>query len=406
MLKAVGFSELGEADRWSLEPGSGYYLCRGGRSLIAWRQGHGKVEDHGFRIIAAHTDSPVLKLRPRPGLRVRGIGYLTTEVYGSALLHTWLDRDLKIAGAIYYADATGALNTQIVELADPPVRAMSLAPHLKKERKIEQLTLDLQKDLPVIYAQESDDPFEPLLRSLLGADPDRNILHTDLFLSDTQPSALIGKNKEFISAPRLDNLFSCFASLTALTRCGKDKLHTSVVALYDAEEIGSQTWTGAKSNLLDGTLMRMVAEGTGEAERLLRAKARSVLISADMAHGEHPSFPDATDPVHVPQLNNGLAVKSSARGNYATGNYAAAWFVNLCQQAEIPLQTFMYRCDHGGGSSVGPIISTGVGICGFDVGAPMIAMHSIRELAGTYDIDTAITAFALVYTSPAEVFSK
>lgn len=397
LLLKAGFEEVSEADRWRLEAGRGYFLARGGKSVIAWRQGRGPVADHGFRIVCAHTDSPALKLRPKPGMKARGVGYLTTEIYGSALVHTWLDRDLTIAGAIFQTDDAGALDMKLVHAPDLIVRAMSLAPHLKKEKKVDGLSIDLHKDLPVIFAEGVDDPWTALLKAA-GLDP-AQVQSADLFLADVQPSKLFGPKQEFISAPRLDNLFSSFAALKALIEAGDGAAHSNVAALYDAEEIGSMTWTGARSNLLEATLTRAAFSAGIDAEGFLRAKARSVLISADMAHAEHPSFPDATDPVHVPELNRGLAMKSAARGFYATGARAAAWFTSLCRKADLPLQSFLYRCDHGGGSSVGPAISSDLGVCGFDVGAPMVSMHSIRELGGARDIDYAIAAFKLAYSA-------
>ncbi len=398
MLQGAGFSEVFEAEAWRLQPGAGYFVVRGAKSVIAWRQGRAPAEAAGFRIIAAHTDSPALKLRPRAGMRVGDRGFLATEIYGSILAHTWLDRDLKIAGALHIAEPGGGLRSTLVSAPDLKVRAMSLAPHLKKERKVDGVVVDLHKDLPVVFGEGQGDPLAALLDALSDVADKSRIVDVDLFLSDAQPGALVGEGGQFVSAPRIDNLFSSFAALTALVNTPADAPHTALAALYDAEEIGSGTWTGAMSNFLEATLWRVVlAQKGADIETLLRAKAVSLLISADMAHSEHPSFPDATDPQHVPHLNRGVAVKSSAKGNYATGNRAAAWFTSLCRSAELPLQAFMYRCDHGGGSSVGPYLSTRLGICGVDVGAPMLAMHSIRELCGARDIDSAIAAFTLAF---------
>lgn len=399
MLDAAGFTEVAEGDSWRLTAGQGYYTVRGGKSLIAWRQGNGQVSEHGYRVIAAHTDSPALKLRQKPGMKVRGLSYLTTEIYGGALVHTWLDRDLTIAGAVHYVTSSGELRHKIVHAPERLVRAMSLAPHLKKEKKIDGLSIDLHKDLVVLFEDGSEDPLQAILKAVSGLSDVAQVRHADLFLCDTQPSSQFGKDGEFISAPRIDNLFSSFTALCALIESGAGAQHTSITTLYDAEEIGSHTWTGASSNLLEAALLRIALATGGDTESFLRAKARTIVISADMAHAEHPSFPDATDSVHVPELNKGLALKSSAKGNYATGARAAAWFTNVCRDAKLPLQSFMYRCDHGGGSSVGPLITTAIGVGGIDVGAPMVAMHSIRELGGARDIDYAIASFRAAYAT-------
>lgn len=401
LLQQAGFSELSESERWSIEPGGGYFLVRGGKTLIAWRAGGRAPSETGFRIIASHGDSPALKLRPRPMRRVRDVSYLTTEVYGSPLLHTWLDRDLKLAGAIYVREPQAGVRAVLVDLREPVVRLNSLAPHLKKERKIDGVQIDQHNDvLAAVAQQEETSPVDAVdrLAAFAGVAPDDVLTH-ELFLADVQPAALVGERRAFISAPRLDNLFSSYCALRALLAGGLVD-HTPVAVLYDAEEIGSLTWTGARSNVLEATLSRLCAAYGGDTEDTLRARARSIVVSADMAHGEHPSFVDVTDAEHVPQLNHGLAIKSGAKGNYAIGHLAAAWFEMVCRAADIPLQRFMYRCDHGGGSSVGPIVSAGLGVCGVDVGAPMLAMHSIREMAGARDVELTLGAFAAFYATP------
>lgn len=397
-LEAAGFRERSEADRWDVAPGEAGFAIRGGKTIVAWRQGRRPPSEAGYRIVAAHSDSPVLKLRPRPGMAFNQLGYLTTAGYGSLLLHTWLDRDLCLAGAVYLADDAGR-TPRLIHSPELKLRAMSLAPHLRRGAKgPEGLVIDIQKDLPLIFTHRVEDVVGQLFQDL-GFDA-RDVLAFDLALSDTQPASLVGRSGAFISAPRLDNLFNAFCGLEALISTAADLDQTAVVAVYDAEEIGSQTWIGAGSNVLDAALHRLNAAAGGDMEDLLRAKARSVLLSADMAHGEHPSFPDATEPAHVPRLNGGIALKSSERGNYAIGHDAAAWLEWLCREAGLPTQKFMYRCDHGGGSSVGPIISTGLGVCGVDVGAAMIGMHSIRELAGAEDVGLATRAYSAFLAAP------
>jgi aspartyl aminopeptidase len=393
MLTGAGFTQVRETERWRLEPGGGYFVVRAGKTIVAWRQGQRPAADAGFRIIAAHTDSPVLKLRPEPFMATRGGGYLTTEVYGSPLLHTWLDRDLALSGAAFFQAKSGEVKSALIALPDLYVRAASLAPHLKQGKKFDELAINTHKDLPVLFIADADKAKARLegVLARLAADWGK-LVWLDVFLSDTQPAALIGAEREFISAPRLDNLHSSFSALKALIAAPDAIEHTAVAALYDAEEIGSRTWSGAQSNVLDAVLARI---GEGDSvDALLRAKARSVLLSADMAHAEHPSFPDATDAAHAPQLNHGVAIKSGARGNYAIAPSASAWFECVCADAGLATQRFMYRCDHGAGSSVGPIVSSAVGIEGVDVGAPMLAMHSIRELAGARDLAPTVAAYA------------
>lgn len=382
-LDAAGFSPLRESDPWALTPGAAYYVVRGGKTVIAWRQGAAAPHDAGFRIIAAHTDSPVLKIRSSQTSLVREQSFLTAEVYGSPLLHTWLDRDLKLAGAAFVRTKDGRIASRTISPGDLTLRVASLAPHLKKGDRTGTVTIDPQKDLRIFLAGVGAEAnFERWLADQAGGG---DLVGFDLFMADGEPAALIGLNGEFISSPRLDNLFSSFCALTALVQ-GKAAPQTQIVALYDAEEIGSGTWTGAQSNVLDMVLERIVDAGGASRADLFRAKARSILISADMAHAEHPSFTDATDPAMVPQLNRGLAMKTNAKGSYATGHDAAAWLRNVGHSVGHTFQSFSYRCDHGGGSTVGPYISTSVGISGVDIGGPMLAMHSIRELAGAADV--------------------
>lgn len=397
-LVAAGFTELGEADRWQLEPGKAYFVVRGGKAIVAWRQGAGAAAEEGVRIIVAHTDSPVLKVRPRPDMQARSLRYLTTEIYGGPLLYTWLDRDLKLAGAVYCGDKK--VERVLLDFDRLPVRAISLAIHLRQDKGSDTYTFDREKDFAVVVGDGEKDGqtlIHEAAAEQLGRDPGP-ILSFDLELTTREPARCIGDGQGLISAQRLDNLFSCYTALSALLE-SKAAPWTTAVALYDSEEIGSRTFTGAQSNTMDGILHRIVAAGGTAEEDIWRAKARSVVVSADMAHGEHPAFVSATDPVHVPELNKGLALKSGAMGNYAIAPDAEAWFSLICQSAGVPLQRFRYRCDHGRGSSIGPIMTTVLGITGIDVGSPMLAMHSARELAGAADLGYATRAFAAYFAA-------
>ncbi len=397
LLVAAGFTQLHEAGRWQLEAGKGYFVIRGGKTIVAWRQGTGSAAEQGLRIVVAHTDSPTLKLRPRPDLKVRSQRYLTTEIYGGPLLYSWLDRDLKLSGALYCGDT--AITRVLVSLDRLPVRAVSLAIHLRQDKGSDSYSFDREKDFTLVVGDGETsglDLIAAAAKTQLGRDPGP-ILSFDLEVSDADPARRIGDGGSLISAPRLDNLFSCYTALAALLAEPHATPWTQAIALYDSEEIGSQTYTGARSNMLDGIIHRLV--GSAVEEDVWRAKACSLVISADMAHGEHPAFAGATDPGHVPELNQGLALKSGSMGNYAIGPAAEAWFSLVCKKAGVPLQRFRYRCDHGRGSSIGPIVTANLGITGIDVGAPMLAMHSARELAGAGDVDRTIAAFAAFFAA-------
>lgn len=403
LLEAAGFKALDEADRWDIEPGGAYYTTRGGKTIIAWREGRKPAAETGYRIIGAHSDSPTLKLKKSVGRSEPNGELLSFDIYGSPLLHTWLDRDLELAGALYLR-AGDTIRSKRVRLSEMPVRLVSLAPHLKTENRTEGVMIDRQEDLVAFFSQagkQTPDAFYDALGEA-GAFKDRSeLLGYELCLADTMPSALVGADRAFVSAPRLDNLFCTYAAIRALIDTPVAD-YTTMAAIFDAEEIGSNTWTGARSNVADAVLMRSNQCRGGDSQDLIRAKARSILISADMAHAEHPSssLKSATDPDNVPVLNKGLALKSSARGNYAIGHSGEAWFRHVCEREGLTLQSFMYRCDHGGGSSVGPLTTTALGICGIDVGAPMLAMHSSRELGGAHDFDLAVKAFTAAFSSP------
>ncbi|MDR3527627.1 MAG: M18 family aminopeptidase [Rhizomicrobium sp.] len=397
LLTAAGFSELSESGRWQLEAGKGYFVIRGGKTIVAWRQGTGIAAEEGLRIVVAHTDSPTLKLRPRPDMKSRNQRYLTTEIYGGPLLYSWLDRDLKLSGALYCGDTD--ITRVLVSLDQLPVRAVSLAIHLRQDKGSDSYSFDREKDFALVIGDGEASGMELIAeaaKAQLGSDPGP-ILSLDLELSDADPARRIGAGGSLISAPRLDNLFSCYTALAALLAQPSVRPWTQMVALYDSEEIGSQTYTGARSNTVDGIIHRVV--GATAEEEVWRAKARSVVVSADMAHSEHPGFISATDPGHVPELNKGLALKSGSMGNYAIGPAAEAWFSLICKKAGVPLQRFRYRCDHGRGSSIGPIMTTSLGISGIDVGSPMLAMHSARELAGAGDVALTIAAFTAFFAA-------
>lgn len=394
LLTAAGFAPLEEGERWTLAPGGAYFVVRGGKSIVAWRQGSAPASEAGFRLVAAHSDSPVLKLRPRPDLEAKGLRLLTAEVYGGPLLSPWFDRELKLAGAVWCGG--GTVKRHLVDLSKLPVRLVSLAIHLKSDKGSDSFILDREKDLAVFVGQGKPgfDLVREAIAAALGGDPGP-ILSIDLSLGDVAPAVRLGAEGELISAPRLDNLFSAFTALTALIESQPAEATLGAI-VYDAEEIGSQTYAGARSNFVESVIDRIVG---GVPEDVWRAKAHSLIVSADMAHAEHPSFTAATDPVTVPALNGGLAVKTGVQGNYAIGPAAEAWFLKVCEEAKVPLQRFRYRCDHGRGSSIGPMATSGLGIAGIDVGAPMLAMHSVRELAGTSDLEASIKAFAAMYAS-------
>ena len=388
-LHARGFQPVDPAaPPIALPAGSLGYLRQEG-SLFAFRIGDKPAVEAGWNIVAAHTDSPNLRVKPQP--LVRGAGYvrLGVEVYGGAQVATWADRDLGLAGAVHLRDGAGS-RTELVRIDRPVARVPTLAIHLNRRVNDEGLRFNKQTELPAVIAQsddEDDDPLRGLLSAALDVEPD-TILTWDLSLYDLTAAALGGANDEFVFSARLDNLGSTHAALDGLLKGIDEPLPdaTALVALFDHEEIGSRTTRGAAGRTLESLLTLLMssseAQGTGT---MTRALAHTTLLSADMSHAIHPAFSDKSDPLHAPRMNQGPAIKQNANHRYTTEGGTAAAFALMCEREEVPYQWFVNRSDLACGSTVGPMLSANLGVRGLDVGNPMLSMHSVREQCGAHD---------------------
>ena len=400
-LEEAGFRRLDPAESWSLGAGDRRYALRGEGSLVAFEVGQAPAAEAGFRWIGAHTDSPNLRLKPRPDRDAEGFRQLGVEVYGGALLHTWLDRDLSLAGRVALAGEAGP-RIELVDFARPMLRVPNLAIHLLRENERGTLTLNAESHLiPVLGLEGVPGLGELLARELrahgVAARPEE-VLAFDLMAYDTQSAAVAGAEGEFVQSARLDNLASCHAALVALARSarGGPARATRGVVLYDHEEVGSRSASGADGNLLPQTLERVVAAGKEPApDALPRALARSVLVSADMAHAVHPNYADRHGPEQRPRLGGGPVIKHHAGQSYASEAATAGLFADLCQRAGVAHQVFASRNDLRCGSTIGPISAARVGIPTVDVGNPMLSMHSCREMAATADVAPMIDVLAL-----------
>ncbi len=392
-LQAADFHAIQEEEVWDLAPGDRRYMVRHEGSLVAFQIGDTSPAEGGFRIIGAHTDSPNLRIKPKPDVDANGYRQLGVEPYGGALLHTWLDRDLSLAGRVTLRGES-VPHLVLIDFARPILRIPNLAIHLQRELNKEGLKLNAQQHLAPIIGLGESASFRDLLASELRAqnqiDVDPNdVLAFDVMTYDVQPSVVSGVRGEFIHAPRLDNLASCHAGLTALIAACSAPLpqHTRVVVLYDHEEVGSRSAQGAASPLLAGALERSVCGFKGgEPQGLERAISRSTLISADMAHAVHPNYADRHEPEHLPVIGKGPVIKSNANQAYASDAQTAGFFAGLCDPLGIEPQYFVSRSDLGCGSTIGPITAARIGIRTVDVGNPMLSMHSCREMAGTADV--------------------
>ncbi len=381
-LDAAGFQELDEREDWSLAQNQGYYVIRNGSSIIAFRTGSKDVTTSGIRMVGAHTDSPCLKVKPNPELRRKGFFQLGVEVYGGVLLNPWFDRDLSLAGRVTVLDEEGKVRDTLVDFRKPVAFIPSLAIHLDREANTNR-TVNAQTDLPPVLMQvpENDTTsFVDLLSHQIAAESGlsvRKVLGYELSFYDAREASFVGLRDEFIASARLDNLLSCHIGLQALLTASGDE--AALLVCNDHEEVGSMSAEGAQGPFLTAVLDRWA--GAGKA----RAIARSMMVSADNAHGVHPNYLDKHDENHGPILNQGPVIKVNHNQRYATNSRSAAVYRHISDELGLPHQTFVVRSDMGCGSTIGPLTAGNLGVTTLDIGVPQFGMHSIRELIGTED---------------------
>lgn len=398
-LRAAGFVELHESDSWPMAPGR-HFLTRGG-SLVAWAGDAGAAAGgDGFRVIGAHTDSPNLRVKPQPDTGRAGWRQLGVEIYGGVLLNSWLDRDLGLSGRVTVLEGGpgSATATHLFRDDRALLRIPQLAIHLDREINQNGLKLNPQQHLVPTWGLGPPEPggFVRYLAEQLDVDP-AAVVAWDVMAHDVQPGCLAGVDDELVSTARLDNLLSCWAALRALVDSAEqDPGPVSVVVLFDHEEIGSNSSSGADSDLLPTTLERIVHTGGGDRDAFHRAVAASRCVSADGAHATHPNYPERHEPDHLIALDGGPVLKHNANVRYATDAVTAGWFEAACRAAGVPVQHFVSRDDMPCGSTIGPITAGRLGIPTVDVGVAQLAMHSARELCGSSDparFRTALRAF-------------
>jgi aspartyl aminopeptidase len=384
-LEAQGYRRLDEAEAWEVDRGDKVYVVRGGGSVAAFHMGTVPAREAGFHLVGAHTDSPNLRVKPNPELKKAGYGQLGVEPYGGVLLHTWLDRDLSLAGRVSLADG----GARLVDFRRELLRVPSLAIHLNRTVNTEGLKLNAQAHMaPILTLNELGEiNLCALLAAELGDVKADDVIGWDLMAYDVQPATRSGRNREFIHAARIDNLASCHAGLSALLATGRDAEMSRGIVLYDHEEVGSRSAQGAASDFLRSCLQRLSG---GSAESFHRAVAKSFLISADMSHAIHPNYADVHEPMHQPVLGGGPVVKINVNQSYATDGESWASFERWAREADVTTQRFVVRSDLGCGSTIGPITAAELGIRTVDVGNPMLSMHSCREVAAASDVPQMI----------------
>lgn len=390
-LTADGYRELSEGDSWQLAAGDRFFVVRAGTTIAAFELGTETPESSGFHVIGAHTDSPNLRLKPQPFAVRSGQHSAGVEPYGGVLLHTWLDRDLVLAGRVLVR-GDGGPSAKLVRTA-PIARVPSLAIHLDRNVNTDGLKLNPQTQLPPVLGLESGGALG--LGQILPEAGD--VLAFDLAFVDAQPAAIVGARGEYVMSGRLDNLASCHAALTALISFTTPGTRTRGIVLYDHEECGSQSAQGAQSAFLRDVLARIVhARGGSGVDALPRAIHRSFFVSADMAHAIHPNYADKHEPAHAPLFGNGPVIKLNTNQRYATDGEGAARFAGWCEAAGVGFQRFVTRSDVACGTTIGPITAALLGMRTVDVGNPMLSMHSSREMCAAADVPKmigALTAF-------------
>ena len=397
ILDENGFVEIKETDKWNLQAKGKYYVIKNDSALIAFEVGTGDIEEKGFRLIGAHTDVPGFRIKPNPQMISEGkYVKLNTEVYGGPILHTWYDRPLSIAGKVSLKGSSPLKpETRLVNINKPLLIIPSLAIHMNREVN-EGFKINRQVDtLPLLGLINDKLEKEDYLMNILAEELQVNkedILNFELGLYEYERGSLIGMNEELISSGRFDDLWMVFSGIKALVDSRENEA-TKVMICIDNEEIGSLTAEGANSTLLNNILER-IALGLGkDRERYYRTLANSIMISADLAHAVHPNLGDKHDPTNRPVLEGGPVLKIAASGSYSTDSFNGAVFAGVCEAAGVPFQKFVNRSDVRGGTTIGPVTAANLTIPVIDMGAPVLGMHSIRELASVKDNYYTVKAF-------------
>ncbi|MFD9327291.1 M18 family aminopeptidase [Streptomyces sp. NBC_01356] len=397
-LEKAGFRQVAETDAWEGTSG-GKYVLRGG-ALVAWYVPEGAEPHTPFRIVGAHTDSPNLRVKPRPDSGAHGWRQVAVEIYGGPLLNSWLDRDLGLAGRLSLRDGS----TRLVNIDRALLRVPQLAVHLDRSVSTEGLKLDKQRHLQPIWGlgeEVRDGDLIAFLEEESGLAAGE-VTGWDLMTHSVEPPSYLGRDRELLAGPRMDNLLSVHAGTAALAAvatadAGQPYLpYIPVLAAFDHEENGSQSDTGADGPLLGSVLERSVFARGGSYEDRARAFAGTVCLSSDTGHAIHPNYAERHDPTHHPRAGGGPILKVNVNNRYATDGSGRAVFAAACEKAGVPFQSFVSNNSMPCGTTIGPITAARHGIKTVDIGVAILSMHSARELCGADDpflLANAMVAF-------------
>ncbi|CAF0754632.1 unnamed protein product [Rotaria sordida] len=430
ILTSTGFKELRENEQWNIEPLGKYFVIKNGSCIAAFAVGGKYTNGNGFALAATHTDSPHLRVKPVSKREESGYLQVNVECYGGGIWHTWFDRDLTLAGRVFFRKQNGKINQHLVHINRPILRIPTIAIHLKRDTN-EKLEINKQDHLQAVLSLKTEEELNKstkekettsdtnkklideskkhhsqlleLLANECNCQAD-DIINFDLMLADTQPSCVGGLKNEFIYSGRLDNQMSAYCAIQGLVNTLDtlpDETFIRGALLYDNEEIGSESAQGAMSEFTQHTLRRMTR---AEYERSV---SNSFLVSADMAHGVHPNYSSLHDRDHRPSLlNGGVVVKTNCCNRYATTAFTATLIKEIARLSNVPLQEFCMRNDMPCGTTVGPILASRLGMYTVDVGAPQLSMHSIREMTSTQALEHYLVFFNGFYKNFKQVYDS
>ncbi len=395
----------------AVKGGDKLFVTKNGSAIFAFHIGKGDLAKSGMHIVSAHSDSPTFRVKPNAEMSCEGgLVKLNTELYGGAIMSTWMDRPLSLAGRVVVAsDSITEPKVHLLRVERPIATIPNLAIHFNRQVN-EGVTLSKQKDmLPVLTASPLDDKHTPkeekygLLKALisdeLGMDAE-DILDFDLYLYDTTPAQCVGLRSELIQSGRLDDLSMAHAGLEALLADVETPEVTKCLAIFDNEETGSHTKQGAGSPFFASLVQRLVAkQSTADTcfENYAMCIEQSFMISADNAHAWHPNYSEKYDPTNHPVMGGGPVIKYNAGQKYLSDAVGASVFLQACKRAGVQCQTFVNHSDVAGGSTLGNILSESFPVKGVDMGNPIWGMHSVRETASIDDHENCIKVFTEFY---------
>lgn len=402
MLNSDGFEELKMSDNWMVAPGGKYYVRPYASTLIAFTIGTTSYVQRGFRIISSHTDSPGFRVKANPELVSGGYLKLNVDVYGGPMLYSWLDRPLSLAGQVVLkSDDIFEPKVVEVDFQEPIMTIPSLAIHFERKTN-ESFSLERQRDLMPLV-QMIGDKFQKqgflqkILADQIGCDA-ADILDYELFVYNTEAGQVIGLEKDLIQAPRIDNLGMVYGSVEALLKSDHED-GINMIACFDNEEIGSNTKQGGDSMILHQIIERIGIALKKTPEQLYRMYDSSFMVSADGAHASHPNAVHKNDITNEVILNRGLVIKASINQKYTTDAVSSGVMQQMCEKAEIPFQQFYIRTGLPGGATLGTLANKYLPIRSVDMGLPMLAMHSAKELIGVKDMEDCVKMFTVFFNA-------